>query len=383
MLFEPALPPALKRYGRLRSMEGWEITRYQARPDLCKRTNVASPEVLVAFVAAQDESTFTNPLLGSNPKTYQFNPVWYQGDTQLIEWSTPYTNYNISLWQESQPACKAISGPVIFATTPGSTASQNITQFPWNVQTYSFDINASPVFFFLLVPSAGEISTQSSTSRFFNISAKALSTGSSSTVFEIIGATLTSIPLTSSTSLPFSQSTNILPASSASFSSSSSSPVAVTPPNLHLLRPSAKLGIILGSVLLFGIILALLPFFAFRRRRTRLTSARYSISPQDRYPYSPKFHRSAFAPQIYGEAVELQTWVDVVDLSGRVREMKDGDRVELGHDWRPPAAELGSGGRPLQRAELARRPQGAELGQEWQPRVMELAQIRRPLYELG
>jgi hypothetical protein len=76
--------------------------------------------LLVPFATAQSPSSFENPPTGTNPNDFSFNPVWFQGDTQLVEWFTLYANYNISIWQESIPGGGATQGPGIFGKKLGN-----------------------------------------------------------------------------------------------------------------------------------------------------------------------------------------------------------------------------------------------------------------------
>lgn len=62
------------------------------------------------------EGTFINPpqSLHGEP-SFDSNPVWTIGETQTVKWTTTYTNYTITLWQQSGHS-DASEGPSIFRT---------------------------------------------------------------------------------------------------------------------------------------------------------------------------------------------------------------------------------------------------------------------------
>jgi hypothetical protein len=53
------------------------------------------------------------PVLGQ--ATYDTNPVWTLGETQTVQWTTTYTNYTITLWQQVGRS-SARKGPSVFRT---------------------------------------------------------------------------------------------------------------------------------------------------------------------------------------------------------------------------------------------------------------------------
>ncbi|KAK3935645.1 hypothetical protein QBC46DRAFT_396968 [Diplogelasinospora grovesii] len=114
-----------------------------------------------------------------------FNPpptgetVFVVGDTQLIQWTTTYSNYTVALWQQSAAGGSATMGPILYQTL-GNT----ITEFNWTVQLYGFHLAASNVFFFWLHP--GQAQDQGNElvptvpSSYFNITTSRDSVSSSS-----------------------------------------------------------------------------------------------------------------------------------------------------------------------------------------------------------
>jgi hypothetical protein len=71
--------------------------------------------VVVDFVAAQDAGFFLNPPVGSNQNDFAFDPVWILGETQTIQWTTIFSNYSITLWQQNLAGGSATAGPSILS----------------------------------------------------------------------------------------------------------------------------------------------------------------------------------------------------------------------------------------------------------------------------
>ena len=73
--------------------------------------------IMVDFVAAQDAGFFLNPPVGNltTQNDFTFNPVWILGETQTIQWTTVFSNYSITLWQQSLAGGSATAGPAILS----------------------------------------------------------------------------------------------------------------------------------------------------------------------------------------------------------------------------------------------------------------------------
>jgi hypothetical protein len=69
--------------------------------------------VEVSLVAADSIGFFVNPPAGTDQNDLTTNPVWNQGDTQTIEWVTIFSNWSITLWQQSLSGGSAAEGPGI------------------------------------------------------------------------------------------------------------------------------------------------------------------------------------------------------------------------------------------------------------------------------
>ena len=69
--------------------------------------------VIVTFAAAQNPG-FTNPAVGINQNDYDFDSVWYVGETQIVSWTTPFSNYSITLWQETLLGGSATAGTTVY-----------------------------------------------------------------------------------------------------------------------------------------------------------------------------------------------------------------------------------------------------------------------------
>ncbi|KAK8131632.1 hypothetical protein PG984_008070 [Apiospora sp. TS-2023a] len=108
---------------------------------------------------------FLNPDNAVTASDFSANPVWTVGEVQTIRWTTTYTDYTISLWQQNiDESGSALQGPTIFQSrTPIA-----FTQFDWVPQIFHFDLAESNVFFLRLRPVAAE--APSMRSRYFNIS---------------------------------------------------------------------------------------------------------------------------------------------------------------------------------------------------------------------
>jgi hypothetical protein len=71
--------------------------------------------VVVDSVAAQSAGFFLNPPVGTNQNNFAFDPVWILGETQTIQWTTIFSNYSITLWQQNLAGGSATAGPAILS----------------------------------------------------------------------------------------------------------------------------------------------------------------------------------------------------------------------------------------------------------------------------
>jgi hypothetical protein len=95
------------------------------------------------------------------------NPVYVVGETIELNWTTPYNNYSIALWQ-SYPPGAATLGPTIYRTSHPQrrvislvyplTATLSETYWPtsglfnWSVSAPEFNLSLENIFFFWLFP---------------------------------------------------------------------------------------------------------------------------------------------------------------------------------------------------------------------------------------
>ncbi|KAI0798853.1 hypothetical protein GGR55DRAFT_693129 [Xylaria sp. FL0064] len=164
----------------------------------------------------------------TDPKPYAGDSQWPLGTTQVVAFSTPWTEYRLEFWQEDLPGGSAQrSSQFIYNQTAGKELPQS---FQWTVQTYEFQLSHSPVFFFWLFDNTNSSNQQSSA--YFNITIEGISS---------LGASSSPTPTPSST----------LTASSSTATSTA------TFMNVSSLSPGAKAGIgagvALGGLLVFGI----------------------------------------------------------------------------------------------------------------------------------
>jgi len=152
--------------------------------------------IAIHSVIAQDIGQFFNPPIAIDKQpNFNSNPVYTVGETQLIKWTTIYSNYSINIWQESLAQDEnhsAKQGPAIFQTELGA-----VTQFEWIVQSFQFDLTVSNVFFLWLISPGNDKST---TSHYFNISAESVSSSSSSTSSSTTSLSSTTSPAPTATS---------------------------------------------------------------------------------------------------------------------------------------------------------------------------------------
>ncbi|KAI1767825.1 hypothetical protein GGR53DRAFT_71039 [Hypoxylon sp. FL1150] len=139
--------------------------------------------------------------------------AWKVGEVQNIKFNTTFTTFSVALWQQAPGGGSATLGPIVFETTNDAAA-----EFDWLVQTYSFDLDTSNVFFFWMFEGAtslqGNQSSPQMSSPFFTITNDTAVSSSSA----LTATTSSAITLTTSRALVPETS------SSSSLSSSSSSP---------------------------------------------------------------------------------------------------------------------------------------------------------------
>ncbi|KAL2013394.1 hypothetical protein VTN00DRAFT_919 [Thermoascus crustaceus] len=126
---------------------------------------------------------FVNPPASNSAE----NPVWTLGDQQVISWVTTLPTFNISIWQQSTVQRSAASGGNVFSKVH---PDDQVTNFTWTVQTYGFDLNYSPIFFFWINSDTPE----GFTSNYFNITRERVSTTSTATSTTSATSTNTATP---------------------------------------------------------------------------------------------------------------------------------------------------------------------------------------------
>ncbi|KAI1374627.1 hypothetical protein F4677DRAFT_425620 [Hypoxylon crocopeplum] len=229
----------------------------------------------ISTISAQDSiqvGRFFNPpnALAEPTLNFSTNPVWRVGGVETIKFTTVYSNYTISLWQQNLDGGSASLGPSIFQTQSGA-----VTQFDWSVQLFGFDLETSNIFFLWLTPlETSEDDPLSVTSRYFNITADAASSTSSS---------ISSSSTVSSTATTFTSSVTAA-SSSTSAASTDSSSVSLSqssksrPPGS--LSTGAQAGIGVGAALV-GIAAITGAFFFVRQQRRRQKNSENARSPND------------------------------------------------------------------------------------------------------
>ncbi|KAI0386203.1 hypothetical protein F5Y04DRAFT_275811 [Hypomontagnella monticulosa] len=236
---------------------------------------ITSPAVL-----AQTGSFFRPPSSGENGDFSQ-NWNWTLGETQSIMFTTTYTDYNITLWQEGADSNSGLKGPSIFQTQGGS-----VTEFDWSVQIYQFDLQTSNVFFLWVMPSNPD-DTSSFTSHYFNILKEATSSTSSSTT------------TTSSTT---SGSTSSSTSTTAAASTTPTTTPTQTPEASNALSPGAQAGIGIGAS---AVGLAALAGAFFWWRKSRPNHQAPGPGPNLDPPVMMAPMPQTIPPKPYGPPVEL------------------------------------------------------------------------------
>ncbi|KAL2002199.1 hypothetical protein VTN02DRAFT_462 [Thermoascus thermophilus] len=153
----------------------------------CLDSLLSSVLVFVALfqgVVAQGNGASHNRFVNPPSSNSAENLVWTLGDQEVISWVTTLPTFNISIWQQSMVQESAASGGNIFTKVH---PDDRVTNFTWTVQTYGFDLNQSPIFFFWI----NSDTPTGFTSNYFNITRARVSTASASTATSTTSGTAT------------------------------------------------------------------------------------------------------------------------------------------------------------------------------------------------
>jgi hypothetical protein len=263
---------------------------------------------LLPVVDAQTnaQNFFINPTLPGPNQAFSANPVWSVGSTQKIKWRTEYENFTINLWQQDLgfQGAGIGPGPTIFCTaapflhfvtarklmTPEAKANpdRDADEFDWVVQTFTFDLSESDVFFlWLTTDTPGGI-----TSHYFNITERDTSTSSSSSA-----ATLSTSTSSSSASLTSSSAASAAAQATNSAESSNSN---------KGLSSGTKIGIGVGVGFGGAILILLSTVVALMLRKRKKRRQPLPPPPQSLY-MSDEANRSfpgQRPPQVYSQEME-------------------------------------------------------------------------------
>ncbi|KEZ40828.1 hypothetical protein SAPIO_CDS8023 [Scedosporium apiospermum] len=205
--------------------------------------------------AIDSNGIFSHPPKSGPSLFYLDNIVLTLGDTEELKWSTGMTSYTLTLWQQFLNGGARGDATAILKKEGGDPEPGGTT---WKVQTYGFDLDDSPIFFFGI----GFDGSGGSgfTSHYFNITRERPSSTSSSS---------TSTSSTSSSSGPTSSDSSPAIATSNTDGNSASSAS----------DPSLRLGLGLGlglGIPLVALISGLISYIVFKKR-----SARNNAVPSD------------------------------------------------------------------------------------------------------
>ncbi|KAJ5225268.1 hypothetical protein N7468_006493 [Penicillium chermesinum] len=240
----------------------------------------------IVLVAADTKNYFTSPASNNG-----INPVYAIGDDLLVSWVTELGVFNITIWQESLVQQSAASQGNIYSKIH---ASDDVSNFTWNVQLYGFDLSYSNVFFIWLNPDGpdGFVST------YFNITkpTKSATTTVVPTPTSPHGLNLASPPPSSLTPSPSSS-----PSSSLS-SSTSSSPEMTTTSKIAL-----GVGLGLGLPILCAV--SVLVWLKHRQSNdySNKAIAQMAAPPWPTQPAFPIMRQRHFASSD-SQPVELRDW---------------------------------------------------------------------------
>ncbi|KAF2205539.1 hypothetical protein GQ43DRAFT_468026 [Delitschia confertaspora ATCC 74209] len=261
---------------------------------------------------------FENPDSSGIAKDYTQNAYWIIGETQRVRWVTTLDEYTVALWQE-RPGTNyaAAPGPDIYRK---QKTDSELGGFDWVVQTYNFDINDSPIFYFWIVsPDLEQFDWPSS--HYFNISKVVASSRS------------TSISTSTSTSSSSSPPSNLTPTPTQTPSSTAPAPtppaptIASNPPKSN---NSLALGVGLGLGIPFVLLLGILAGMKLVKSR-QSNSALPAPEAQSIGPYTEV--TASEPPPNYGWIykntapewalpVELMGNTSPLELHGRSQELK-------------------------------------------------------------
>ncbi|RDW63128.1 uncharacterized protein DSM5745_10239 [Aspergillus mulundensis] len=135
---------------------------------------------------------FTNP---SSDSTSHGMPTYELGSIQNITWTTNLNVYNISIWQRATGNVTSMDSGGDGVSIQGGNVFERVTSFSWVVQTYSFDLSLSSIFYFSIDGDA------TSTSRDFDITTTAPASSSSTSLSQSPSSNTDAQPATEPTSL--------------------------------------------------------------------------------------------------------------------------------------------------------------------------------------
>ncbi|KAL4953961.1 hypothetical protein BDW69DRAFT_164109 [Aspergillus filifer] len=200
-----------------------------------------------AAVRVGSEATyFTHPISSDSDPSSEESLSYELGSIQEISWVTDLDVFSISIWQRGDDGAsttKSSSGGTIFAKTE---ESDPVTTISWVVQTYSFDLDTSSVFYLAI---EGDDDSNGYSSADFNITSSSSSSSSSNN---------STIPSSTETST----------SSSRESESDDSSPPAATSSSTYLTstgKIALGLGVGIGAPLIS--LLAILAYFQYRSIR--------------------------------------------------------------------------------------------------------------------
>ncbi|MCJ1398766.1 hypothetical protein MMC11_001967 [Xylographa trunciseda] len=230
---------------------------------------------LLLQCAAQSGDTpstyWTSPGAGGQNSFYIEDVVYQINTTQQLRWVTNETFYSIYLFQQ-QALAYATVGQSIYTK---EETDQEQGGYLWTVNTQSFSLSNSSVFFFSLAPTVS-LYDQAFTCHYFNITDNPLpvtTTFPSSTTTTASSIATSSVTTTSST-----------PASTSASASSTTS-LAPSPSSASSTSPEAiGLGVGLGIGIPIVLLLAALVFFLIYRSRKQdrsRTQSGYGIAQQN------------------------------------------------------------------------------------------------------
>ncbi|KAL4965553.1 fungal specific transcription factor domain-containing protein [Aspergillus stella-maris] len=196
-----------------------------------------------AVRVGSEETYFTHPVSSDSDPSSEEELSYELRSIQEVSWVTDLDVFNISIWQRGDngaSSTKSSSGGLIFAKTE---ESDPVTTISWVVQTYSFELDTSSVFYLAI---EGDSDSNEYTSADFNITSSSSLSSSSS----------------KNSTIPSSAET---PTSSSSDDSSSSAATSSSTSLTSTGKIALGLGVGIGAPLIS--LLAILAYFQYRTIR--------------------------------------------------------------------------------------------------------------------